>query len=470
MFYTGVNAAFAQRACLAMSHIPDIWNKASDLLFTPFHGDTALDGLERIHVVELPRPRVFQGGRDELPRSLRPYPRVEGRDRSRASDDYFTWQDAGPLYVHGDWHALESPFLMKRTGSIISFSPRKKVGGVSHMASDSLRSGWNIVKRRSSTGATRPKCSISAPTRTSSRGIPSYSSAGGGVSTIRFDTLGWPGDEPAVEMPPPLEGWTILWGAAFDHQPVFGNNPRFRGDDTADALFEGAWWIGTYESFNGPLTGTYPGAIQGDGRAARSARETFTVTGLSMRLLVGGGDYPDSCYVALCDARSGEILLRETGKNTDRMDERVWNLVPFRGRTAYLTIVDDCGAPFGHINVDGIEERTIPAGPPPDGEESLRRARRTRIVAVESLSPAARPIGPPGPRLSPAARILSTPRRSFSYGARRRRSSRSRSTTSPAGRSATSRRGRTRAERPSSGGPAGTGAARPFHRASTSPF
>jgi hypothetical protein len=225
----------------------------------------------------------------------------------------------------------------------------------------------------------------------------SYSSAGGSVSTIRFDTLGWLGDEPAVEIPSPLEGWTILWGAAFDHQPVFGNNPRFRGDGTADALFEGAWWIGTYESFNGPLTGTSPGAYQGEAARGAIRSKDFTITGLSMRLLVGGGNYPDSCYVALCDARSGDILLRETGKNTDRMDERVWNLYPFRGRTAYLTIVDACGAPFGHINVDGIEERTIPAGPPPDGERIPSKSKKNRIVAVESLSPAAQADRSPGP-------------------------------------------------------------------------
>ena len=38
-----------------------------------------------------------------------------------------------------------------------------------------------------------------------------------------------------------------------------------RDDDTTETLFEGNSWIGTYEGFNGPLTGTYPGAYQGDG-------------------------------------------------------------------------------------------------------------------------------------------------------------------------------------------------------------
>jgi hypothetical protein len=232
----------------------------------------------------------------------------------------------------------------------------------------------------------------------------SYSSVGGSVSTIRLDTLVWLGDEPVVEVPPPLEDWTILRGDAFDHQPVFGNNPRFRGDDTTETLFEGNWWIGTYEEFSGPLTGTHPGAYQGDEARGAIRSKDFTITGLSMRLLVGGGNYPDSCYVALCDARNGEILLRETGKNTDRMDERVWNLYPFRGRAVYLTIVDDCGAPFGHINVDGIEERTIPVGPPPDGDRIPSKSKKNRIVTVESLSPATQldqPTRPPAFTCSP---------------------------------------------------------------------
>ena len=102
-----------------------------------------------------------------------------------------------------------------------------------------------------------------------------------------------------------------------------------------------------------------PGEIQGESARGAIRSEKFIVMGSSMRLLVGGGNYPDSCYVALCDAANGAILCRETGKNTDRMDERFWDLTPYRGRLAYLTIVDNCVSPFGHINVDGIEERTI---------------------------------------------------------------------------------------------------------------
>lgn len=397
MFYTGVNAAFAQRTCLAMSHVPDTWNKAPDLLFTPFHGDTAWMFWNENAWSNYRDPGFFRENGTNYIVHCAHTRQWKGAIALAQSDDWFTWRDAGPIYVHGDWHALESPFLMKRNGVYHLFFTEETVGGVSHMSSVSLKSGWDILKRRIVDGGHAAEVlDLGADAYVISRHT-AYSSVGGSVSTIRFDTLDWLGDEPSVEIPPPLEGWTILWGDAFDHQPVFGNNPRFRGDDTTATLFEGNSWIGTYEGFNGPLTGTYPGAWQGDGARGAIRSKDFTVTGLSMRLLVGGGTYPDSCYVALCDARSGEILLRETGKNTDRMDERIWNLYPFRGRAVYLTIVDNCGAPFGHINVDGIEERAIPVGPPPDGERIPSKSKKNRIVAVESLSPASELDRPPGP-------------------------------------------------------------------------
>ena len=389
MFYTGVNAAIAQRTCLALSHITDLWSKASPPTFAPFHGDTTWCAWSENAWSNYRDPGFFrENGMNYLVHCAHTR-EWKGAIALAQSDDCFTWRDAGPIYVHGDWHALESPFLMKRNGVYHLFFTEETVGGVSHMTSDSLRSGWDIVTRTIIDGGHAAEVfDLGADAYVISRHT-SYSSVGGSVSTIRFDTLGWLGDEPIVDIPPSLEGWTILRGDAFDHQPVFGNNPRFRGDDTTVTLFEGNSWIGTYEAFNGPLTGSYPGAFQGDGARGAIRSNNFTITGLSMRLLVGGGAYPDSCYVALCDARSGEILLRETGKNADRMDERIWNLYPFRGWTVYLTIVDDCGAPFGHINVDGIEERLIPVGPPPDGERIPSKSKKKRIVAVENLSPAA---------------------------------------------------------------------------------
>ena len=269
---------------------------------------------------------------------------------------------------------------MKRNGVYHVFFTEEEVGGVSHMSSGSLRSGWDIVKRTIIDGGHAAEVLDLGGDRYLISRHTSYSSVDGPVSSIRIDSLVWDGDAPHVKMTNLLDGWTVLWGTAFAHQPVFGDNPRYRGDDTTLVGFEGSWWIGTYEGFGGPLTGTEPGAVQGEAARGAIRSRDFTVTGFSMRLLVGGGAYPDSCYVALCDAATGAVLCRETGKNRDLMDERMWDLSPYRGKAVYLTIVDNCGSRLGHINVDGIEERmssvtppTPPVGPRPHEHSKQRR-------------------------------------------------------------------------------------------------
>jgi beta-fructofuranosidase len=388
MFYTGVTSVMAQRTCLAMSHVPYLWDKASDALFTPFHGDTLWMKWNENEWSNYRDPGFYRENETCYLAQTAHTRNGLGAIALAQSDDYFTWRDAGPLYVHYNWHALESPFLMKRGGVYHLFFTEEEVGGVSHMSSDSLASGWDILKRSIIDGGHAAEVLDLGSDRYIISRHTSYTSTAGPVSTIRFDTLGWDGDEPRVDMTNLLDGWTVLRGTAFDHQPVFGNNPAYRGDDTTDVGFEGNWWIGTYERFAGPLTGTEPGAVQGDGARGAIRSRAFIVTGYSMRLLVGGGDYPDSCYVALCDAASGLILCRETGRNRDAMDERIWNLSPYRGRAVYITIVDDCGAPFGHINVDGIEERmgAVTPPPPPDAKRPPAKGGGDGRTFAASLS------------------------------------------------------------------------------------
>ena len=370
MFYTGVNAAFAQRTCLAMSHVLHRWNKITEPLFTPFHGDTLWMRWNENEWSNYRDPGFYaEGDTCYLAHT------AQTRDNRGAialarSIDRFRWEDAGALYVHDSWHALESPFVLKRAGVYHLFFTEETVGGVSHMSSPSLTGGWSILNRSIIDGGHAAEVLDLGADRYLISRHTSYTSAAELVSTIKMDTLVWKGTEPAVEMANRLEGWSVLWGTAFQHQPTFRENAHYRGDDTTRTGFEGNWWIGTYESFAGPLSGTDPGSFQGDAPRGAIRSTAFTVTGRSMRLLVGGGDYLDSCYVALCDATTGAILLRETGRNRDLMDERLWDLSPYIGTEVYLLIVDDCSSSFGHINVDGIEERPLSISPPPDGDGS----------------------------------------------------------------------------------------------------
>lgn len=177
--------------------------------------------------------------------------------------------------------------------------------------------------------------------------------------------MGWYGALPQVEIPDPLgPGWTVIRGDAFDHQPVFGDPWYFRGTPGNSAGFEGNWWIGTAEAFDGPMMGSYPGQAQGDQATGAVRSAAFTLSGLSMRLLVGGGCCPGECYVALRDAETGKVLFTETGRGSEMMDERIWDIEGLKGRSVYIEIADDSAEPFGHINVDGIVESPYHLLPP----------------------------------------------------------------------------------------------------------
>jgi len=364
MYYTGVNTYYAQRMSFALTSDLNTFYKAPSTSYPPFHGDTSWMYWYENQWSNYRDPGFFKENNTCYMVHTAHTPAWKAAIALATSDDYFTWHDAGPIYVADNWHAIESVFLMKRNGRYHLFFTEETTEGISHMSSDSLRSGWNIATRTIiDLGAASEVLDLGDDRSIISRHTK-YTTAAEPLSSIRFDPLEWYGDQPHVQMTHLLDGWTILWGTAFDRQPVFGDNPRYRGDFATTIGFEGNWWIGTYERFNGPISGPRPGEIQGESARGAIRSENFIVTGSSMRLLVGGGNYPDSCYVALCDAATGAILCRETGKNTDRMDERIWDLAPYRGRSAYLTIVDNCVSSFGHINVDGIEERITDVLPP----------------------------------------------------------------------------------------------------------
>jgi hypothetical protein len=381
MYYTGVNPMFAQQTGLATASSLDSWSKATPDLFTPFHGDTSWIHWAEDEWSNYRDPCIIKDDGYIYMAHTAHTTSGLGTIALGRSNDYFTWEDAGPLFTNINWHALESSFVLKRGDNFHLFFTEETVGGVSHMMSDSLTSGWNIYQRSIIDAGHAAEFFVLSPEKNIISRHTNYTAPSGQiVSSIKIDSLTWYGDWPMVEMKDHLEGdWTVLWGNAFNYQPIFRDNPMYRGEDAGTIGFEGNWWIGTYEKFNGPLSWTYPGDIQGDEPQGAIRSRTFQIQGKSMRLLVGGGFYPDSLYVALCDANNDRILFKETGRNNDLMRECIWDLSDYRDRPVYLTIVDGCSVPFGHINVDGIVELEEPYDPDPE----IIRKRRKEIVLPE---------------------------------------------------------------------------------------
>ncbi len=364
-YYTSVNQNIAQTTHLAFSS-KDLtsWTEAVPERFEPFHPDTSWANWGEDHWSNCRDPHFFTDDNDTNYLINTASTKDGFGALSLASSNwYFDWEDIGPLYVHNNWHSIESAFLIKRAGRYHLFFTEELVGGISHMSAATLTGNWNINTRALiDNGHACELLKIDEETSLFSRHT-SYALPNSEILySIRIDTLTWMGDLPEIRREDPLEpDWTTLWGTAFDKQPVFGNVYYYRGDETTVSGFEGNWWISTYEKFQGPLTGTMPWWIQGDEPTGAIRSKTFTVTGNSMRMLVGGGNFPGECYIALFNARDSKMIYSETGKNTELMDERVWDLYPWRGREIYIEIVDNSSSPMGHINIDSIRESPFPA-------------------------------------------------------------------------------------------------------------
>lgn len=136
-----------------------------------------------------------------------------------------------------------------------------------------------------------------------------------------------------------LQGWRIVSGEA-------GTLPT--GPETArqgvDFGRQGSYFIGTYEN---PRRDEAQIVLQSP---------VFTVRSRTISLLVGGGFHPGACYVALYRASDDSEVRLETGRNTETMDRRYWDVESLIGTRVYLKIVDSHTGGWGHINVDDIRE------------------------------------------------------------------------------------------------------------------
>lgn len=353
MYYTGVNATAAQQSGLAFSGNLNHWFKLGTPVYHPDPSWAAWDINTFCHGRD---PHVIEMDGVYYMFVTAQHSFYKGAVGCATSTDLIEWTDAGYIYLHTNWHMLESVFVLRRDGLFHMFFTEEAVNGTSHMSSPTLFGGWNINQRRWLDAGHAPQITDTPSGQIFSRHTVYNDSHGGNRYVLRFSDLNWFGDVPSVSKPLPLSGtWEFVEGDAFFYQPTFSNNAYVRGENYPSS-FVGDGWINTTELYTGPLGFGSTGMMAGAVRTGIMRSPSFSIEGNSINLLVGGGEYPDTCYVALVDADTGERLFSETGKNSNVMDRRYWDVELLSGRSVYIEIGDLSTAFFGHICVDDIQE------------------------------------------------------------------------------------------------------------------
>lgn len=356
MFYTGVNRFYAQATGLAVSNDLFNWTKSLDNpIYTPDPSWAAWS------------PTTWSNCRD--PFVLRDAEGIwhlfttawtntsRGAISHAAGPDVASLADLGPLFVHPGpkaWHVLESVNIHEVGGKYNMSFTEQDVGGSSYLSADSLTGPWVYDNRQPLDAGHAPEFfqldgqwMLSRHTTFIFGGVPRY--------VIRFDDIDWGNNErPLIVWDDPLADWTLWSGNAFYTQPTFWDNSMERGSDAAN--FGGNSWIGTCEFFTGPLRAGFPGLAAGDTPTGILRSHTFVVSGNRMTFRIGGGHDPNRLYLALYTADDNVRQRVATGNDSDAMVEMEWNIAPFIGRAAFLEIADLSSDPWGHINVDEIQE------------------------------------------------------------------------------------------------------------------
>ena len=175
--------------------------------------------------------------------------------------------------------------------------------------------------------------------------------AGAGVAGLRGlvagvldDDLGWHiGDS---------EGYY----SAFYLQPVWGDQAAAAGYGPSGMT--GNSYLATH--FKRYYPGGYAEGAEWDdySRVGWIYSDPFTLTKSRMELMVGGGEYANTEFVALVRAADGAVLHKATGNGNHVMRKVVWDLTELIGTEVFLVIADLETAEMGCIAVDAIREYT----------------------------------------------------------------------------------------------------------------
>ncbi len=365
MAYTGVDANYNQRGAMAWSRDLDTWYKTrlnpvlvpDNTYFTwnpngqygDFRDPFVYYREGEWHMLLTARSSSAYGGAGAIAKATSPDQQNWGNQSIFFLND---GQNPGNVLESVQYHVIDDVHHI--------FFVEYSVDGVSHIAADSPEN-LTFANRAFVDFGVAPEVDRFTPDGAwiFSRIGPYQEYGHPALSFVaRFDTLlVQPGlQHPTVYKPHPLlRHFVTREGTATLGNPCFGDNPVRRGLPGAGPV--GNFYFASKEYYQGPLSGRgSPGAFLGDVAQGAVTTADFVVEGRSMRALVGGGNFPQTCFLGLYDAEADTVIYRETGANVEAMTWRYWDLRPYEGRLVYLKISDFETAEWGHINVDEIEE------------------------------------------------------------------------------------------------------------------
>lgn len=359
--YTGCDAQMNQRICLAQS--PDLyqWTKSganpiveADPEFYTWDANQSWSDFRDPYVYR-------ENDQWHMLVTAKQQSNGSGVLYHGVSDDLINWTDVGVIFTNDGeefWRVLESPQYKVINGQHYLFFGEYDTGGLSVVSSRNPLN-WTMDNRIVFDNGYAPEVDEFDPGHHLVSRLANYNNNQTGIMSyaVRMDTLlfNTDGSVSVFRSPPLRDNWDVISGISVGANPTFGDNPTFRGDESVGMV--GNSYFGSAEYYQGPLSGRgNPGTSIGAAARGFLISDPFIVTGDRMELLVGGGYYPESCYVAMINANTEEIVYLETGNNQSRMSLRTWDLRPYQGQTFYITINDQETQTMGYINVDEIIE------------------------------------------------------------------------------------------------------------------
>ncbi len=136
-----------------------------------------------------------------------------------------------------------------------------------------------------------------------------------------------------------MQGWQIMEGTL--DSPVTSIEMT-RNQPSQKRNKQGIFYLNTVELQDGGYDDKMTGVIESP---------VFTLKSRQVSFLIGGGSFPASTYVALCDI-NGDELLKATGSNSEMMTGIVWDTSRYLNKKLFLQLVDRNTGSWGHITFD----------------------------------------------------------------------------------------------------------------------